>query len=93
MPELTSQLKLRVIPRAKRTGWGGRRGEAWVVRLQAAPVKGAANAALLDFLHEALGVPGSALEILSGEQSRDKLVRVHGLSQAELEKRVDQSSA
>ena len=89
MPEPTAQLHLRVIPRAQRSGWGGRRGEAWVVRLQAAPVKGSANAALLRFLREELGVPGSALEIVSGEQSRDKVVRVRGMRQEELERVVE----
>lgn len=93
MGEPAAQLNLRVIPRAQRSGWGGRRGDAWVVRLQAAPVKGSANAALLKFLREELDVPGSALEIVSGEQSRDKVVRVLGMTQAELESRIARSGA
>ena len=83
-----ADLRVRLIPRAQRTGWGGRRGEAWVVRLPAAPVKGAANAALLEFLGKALGVPASALELVTGARSRDKLVRVHGLGPQELEERL-----
>ncbi|NLO72972.1 MAG: DUF167 domain-containing protein [candidate division WS1 bacterium] len=83
-----AQLKIRVIPRAQRTGWGGRRGDALVVRLQAAPVKGSANQALLDFLRRELDLPASALEIAHGERGRDKLLRVQGLSQKELEQRL-----
>ena len=48
------------------------------VKLAAPPVDGAANAALTLFLATCLGVPRSAVEILSGEKSRLKIVRVAG---------------
>jgi uncharacterized protein len=86
MAEPTAQIKIRVIPRAKRTEWGGKRGESRVVRLQAAPVKGAANDALIAFLHKELGVSASALEIVHGDKDRDKIVRVQGMRQAALDK-------
>ena len=88
MPEDVAQIKIRVIPRAKRTEWGGKRGESWVVRLQAAPVKGAANEALIEFLHKELGVSAAALEIVHGDKDRDKIVRVDGLTQAEVDARL-----
>jgi uncharacterized protein (TIGR00251 family) len=55
-----------------------------VVRLTAPPAEGQANAALLRFLGRALGVPASSLEILRGAASRDKLVRIRGLTAAEV---------
>jgi uncharacterized protein len=81
-------LTLRVIPRARRTAVGGLRGDALLVRLAAPPVDGAANAALLEFLHITLQVPRRQLTLVSGERGRDKTVRVDGLTPSEVESRL-----
>jgi uncharacterized protein (TIGR00251 family) len=57
-----------------------RRG-AFVIRLAAPPVDGAANDALLAFLADALDVPRRDISLVSGEKSRDKRVRIVGLDQ------------
>ena len=88
-----AQLKIRVIPRARQTAWGNRRGDALVVRLTSAPVKGAANRALLGFLQNQLGVAREDLEIVSGERSRSKIVRVYGLSQPQLDALISRLTA
>jgi uncharacterized protein (TIGR00251 family) len=72
-------LAVRVIPRSPRTGVDGRRGEAILIRLNAPPVDGAANDALIAFLSDVLAVPRRAIAIVSGETSRDKRVRVEGI--------------
>lgn len=72
-------LEVRVVPRAGRSGIAGVREGALLVKLAAAPVDGAANAELIAVLAEALGVPKRSLEIVSGERSRSKRVRVAGL--------------
>lgn len=87
-----AQLKIRVIPRARQATWSGWRGEALVVRLTSPPVKGAANKELVSFLQAQLGVSRADLEIVSGEHSRDKTVRVYGLSQAQLDTLISQLS-
>lgn len=71
-------LSLHVQPGAKKTGPAGLQDGALKVRLHARPVEGAANAALLGFLSEAFGVPLRQVELLSGQQSRQKRVRVRG---------------
>ena len=48
------------------------------------PVDGAANQALIDYLAKALGVPRSAIRLISGEKSRLKLVALAGLSAAKV---------
>jgi uncharacterized protein (TIGR00251 family) len=73
---------VRVIPRAKRSGLAGRRGEALLVRVQAPPLDGAANAELLDVLAGALGVPRRDVAVIAGERSRQKRVRVSGIDAA-----------
>ena len=72
-------LTVRVIPRSKRSGIDGMRGDAILVRLQAPPADGAANEELIDVLAAALAVPRSAVTIVSGERSRQKRVRVSGV--------------
>ena len=71
--------RVRVVPRAGRTGVAGVRGDALLVRLAAAPVEGAANEALVAALAGILAVPRRDVAITSGERSRDKVVRIAGL--------------
>jgi uncharacterized protein len=74
------ELDVRVIPRAKKSGLGGVRDGAVLIRLAAPPVEGAANEALISFLSEILQVPRRAIRIVSGERSRHKRVAVAGLA-------------
>lgn len=62
------------------------------VRLRAPPVDGRANDALRRLLAASLDVPSSAIELLSGASGRVKRLRVDGLSEAELAKRLDQAT-
>ena len=71
-------LELHVQPGASRTAVAGLHGDALKVRLAARPVDGAANAELLRFLAEALGVPRRDLAIEAGATSRRKRVSVAG---------------
>lgn len=67
------------MPRSPRTRVDGRRGDAILIRLNAPPVDGAANDALIAFLSEVLGVPRRSIAIVSGHALRDKRVRVEGM--------------
>jgi uncharacterized protein (TIGR00251 family) len=71
---------VRATPRAARNSVDGWQGESLKVHLQAPPVDGKANAALIVLLAETLGVSRKQVEIIGGETSRTKRVRVHGLS-------------
>ena len=77
-------LDVRVIPRAKKTEVAGTRDGALLVRLNAPPVEGAANAALCRLVARRAGVPARRVSIVRGQTSRDKVVRVEGLTAAEL---------
>jgi len=77
--ELSDQLvAIRVQPRASREGVQGVRGEAIAIQLKAAPVDGAANAALLKLLARVLKVPLSNIELVRGATGRSKWIRVEG---------------
>ncbi len=90
---VSTRFDVRVIPRASQEEFGGIRGSALVVRVSAPPVEGAANEALLRMLSDALGVPISDLAIIFGHHSRDKTLRVVGLSAAELKRRLREAGA
>jgi uncharacterized protein (TIGR00251 family) len=73
-----------VIPRASANCVAGIHGEAIKIRLTAPPVEGAANQALIKFLSRKLGVSKNRIEIISGITSRNKIVRVIGLTPEQL---------
>lgn len=76
---------VRVIPRAPRTELSGIRNGALLVRLAAPPVDNAANEALLDFFARILKCPRRAVELAAGARSRDKRVRVTGMTPPDVE--------
>jgi hypothetical protein len=81
-----------VHPRASRNQVEGWRQGVLSVRVTAPPVEGEANRAVVALLAAALGVRGSALSVARGARGRDKLIRIEGLSQAEIDKRLTQKT-
>jgi uncharacterized protein len=73
-------LTLHVQPGAKRTAVDGTHGEGTQqrlkVRLAAPPVDGKANAELMRFMADAFGVPVRNVDLVRGESSRQKVVRI-----------------
>ena len=81
-------LPVRAVPRASKNEIQGVHGDALKVRLQAPPVEGKANQALIRFLSESLEIPRAQLSISSGETGRNKAVLITGISKTELLKRL-----
>jgi uncharacterized protein (TIGR00251 family) len=79
---------IRVQPRSSRAGIDGVHGAAVRVRVNAPPVDGAANEAVIEVLAKALGVAKRAVTIVSGSTSRSKVVEVAGLSPEQLRQRL-----
>ena len=71
---------IQVGPRASRTAVGPSVGKRLRVAVSAPPVDGAANAAVIEALAEAFGVPRRAVEIVRGQTGRRKTVRLAGAS-------------
>lgn len=76
----TRRIEVRVQPRASSNEIVGLRDGVLRVRLQAPPVDGAANDALVRFLSEELGVPRRQVRIVSGFGSRNKVVEVEAVA-------------
>ena len=75
---------VRLQPRSSRSGIDGIHGDALKVRVQAPPVDGEANGALVTVIAEALGVPEGAVQVVSGFTSRNKVVEVARVTRAEV---------
>ena len=80
--------QIKVQPRAKKNAITGEMGDALKVALTAPPLEGRANAACIAFFAELLNVSRSSITIAAGETSRNKLIRVSGLSAAQVEARL-----
>ena len=73
------RFSVHIQPRASRNEIAGLYGEALKVRVTAPAIKGAANALLIEFLADRLGVGRAAVRIVTGQHARSKLVEVVGI--------------
>ena len=74
-------IRVHVIPNAKIDKVVGEHGDAIKIKLRAPAVEGKANTALRRFLAEKLSIPQRAIALEQGEKSRDKVIRIDGLSE------------
>jgi uncharacterized protein len=73
-------LALKVIPGAPRDEVIGMLGDALKIKIRAPALEGRANEAIIEFLADALGLPRRGVSLLHGDKSRQKVIRIEGLS-------------
>jgi len=73
--------QVKVVPAGSKTSIEGIYGDMLKVKLSAAPEKGKANEALIEFLAEKLGVKRKFVKIVSGLTSKVKQVAVEQMTQ------------
>jgi uncharacterized protein (TIGR00251 family) len=81
-------LRVHVVPNARSDSVVGAHGGAVKIKLRAPAVEGKANAALLRFLAEQMKLPGHAIALQRGHKSRDKVIRINGLAEEEVRRRL-----
>lgn len=81
-------VRVRVVPDAKMDKVVGEFGDAIKIKLRAPAVEGKANTALRCFLAKELKIPEGAIVIERGRKSRDKLVRIDGLTEEDVRRRL-----
>jgi uncharacterized protein len=79
---------IRVHPRAKKNAINGEVGDALKVSLTAPPIDGRANEACIAFFAKLLRVPRSSVTIASGLSSRNKVIRVEGVTSDHIRERL-----
>ena len=88
MEGVSTRVRLRVAPGAKRAGVVGRHGDAWKLRVAAPPEGGRANDAVVQLLADTLAVPRSSVVLVSGHGAKDKIVQLVGLAPEDIERRL-----
>jgi uncharacterized protein len=88
MSNVQTKVPVKVLPNAARNEILGVQNGVWRIKIAAPPDKGKANKELIDYLSEILAVKKIDLAVLRGHASRDKVVAVEGLSQAEVDRRL-----
>lgn len=86
MNEAAIFLKIHLLPRASRDEICGLHGDALKIKVTAPPVEGKANMALQRFIAKKLNLAASQIEIMAGQRSREKILRISGISRAAVEK-------
>lgn len=85
----TTLLPVRVTPAASRDALLGWQGDVLRLSVAAPAERGKANEAALRLLAAALGLPRERLRIVRGQTSRQKVVAIQGLDEAEVRARLD----
>jgi len=81
-------LRVHLVPNAKSDGLAGEYAGAIKIKLRAPAVEGKANAALIRFLAEQLKLPRHSIVLERGHRSRDKLIRIDGLTAEDVRARM-----
>lgn len=87
-PPDSTTIAVKVHPRARKNAITGKVGDALKLSLTAPPVEGKANQACIDFFAKVLNLPRSSITIAAGHSSRNKMIRVEGLSAQEIKTRL-----
>lgn len=82
--EHSCTLAVKAVPNAPRSAVVGWLGGALKIKIHAPALDGRANDALCEFLADELGLPRRAVTLAHGEKSRQKLVRIAGLTRPEV---------
>ena len=77
-------LRFHIVPNAKQNKVMGEHGAAIKIKLRAPAVEGKANAALRSYLAELLQISEREIVLERGERSREKLIRIEGLSEEDI---------
>lgn len=93
MPAPSCLVALKAIPNAPRNAVVGWLGDTLKVKIHAPALEGRANAELCDFLAAQLSLPRRAVTVAHGGKSRQKLVRIAGLTLSEVRARIAPGAA
>ena len=88
MSEVSTELKIRVIPNASRDEVMGWYGDALKLKTRVPPEDGKANKAICALLEKYLGLPKRSVTVLRGQTNQNKTLRIEGLDGEALAQRL-----
>ena len=86
-----TDIRVKVLPRSSKNQIIGKEEGAYRVKLTSAPVDGQANRALIKYLAKTLGLSKRNVNIISGERSRTKRVRIQGLATEDVNRQLEEA--
>lgn len=72
-------IKIKVDPKSTQSGISGVVGDVLKVKVHAPPIRGEANKELIEILSDKFRIKKTAIKILKGNSSRDKIVEIEGV--------------
>jgi uncharacterized protein (TIGR00251 family) len=82
------QFSAAIQPRASKNEISGVMNGALKIRLTSPPVEGAANRTCIKFLSKSLGISASRIDIVGGLTSKNKIIRIEGMTETAFLKKV-----
>ena len=84
-----TEFNVRIIPRSSRNEIAGREESVYRIKVTSPPVDGKANRALINLLSKKIKIPKKDIQIISGEKSRNKRIRINNISNDKLLQAMD----
>jgi uncharacterized protein (TIGR00251 family) len=81
-------IDVKVLPRSSKDEITGKQDGIYKIKLTTPAIEGKANQALLKLLSKKLGLPKTKIEIISGERSRTKSIRINGITPEQVKQRL-----
>ncbi len=88
-----ARLKVKVVPGSSQSEVSGWLGDMLKVRVTAQPEKGKANSALVALIAKSLGLSKKSISVTSGKTSQQKVIEIHGLSIAQVKRKLGANGA
>ncbi|RPI79680.1 MAG: YggU family protein [Desulfobacteraceae bacterium] len=88
--DISTELKIHLVPRSSRDQLVNCTGDQLKIKITAPPVEGRANQALIAFLAKQLGIAKTKVELVAGATSKQKKIRIHGLTLNQIHDRLKQ---
>ena len=88
-----ASITVKAHPRARKTGFTGRLGDAYKMDIAAVPADGKANEEAERYLAALLRIPRSRVHVTQGAAGRLKTIEVEGIAQAALDEQLGRQVA
>ena len=85
-------IKIKIVPASSKNKIVGVYNNALKIAITAPPVEGKANKKCITYLAKYFDVAKSKIEIISGQTSKNKLIKIYDISQKEILEKIEKIS-